>query len=123
MHFQRRGHAWEACSIQSCQIWLCKPLAQVNASLAAKVLAEQGGGGEPGEPEQDAPGGRRQKRPAADLLQDERFAALFEDRAFAIDEKSEEYRALHPNAGAAARTRSLIPAASLGCKCHALRCS
>ena len=74
--------------------------AQVNASLAAKVLAEQGGGDKQGEPEQDAAGGKRQKRPAADLLQDERFAALFEDKAFAIDEKSEEYRALHPNAGA-----------------------
>lgn len=76
---------------------------QVNASLAARVMAAQGD--EPnqaaaaGDAAADAPG-KRSKRPASDLLQDERFAALFEDRAFAIDERSEEYKALHPNAGA-----------------------
>jgi hypothetical protein len=64
-------------------------------------MAAQGG-----EPDQAAAGdavgaqGKRSKQPGADLLQDERFAALFEDRSFAIDERSEEYRALHPNAGA-----------------------
>ena len=76
--------------------------AQVNASLAAKVLAEQRGAAgrrEGEEPDQDARAAAR-KRPVSDLLQDERFAALFADGSYAIDEQSEEYKALHPNAGA-----------------------
>lgn len=33
------------------------------------------------------------------LLQDERFAAMFEDAEFAIDTESRTFRELHPNAG------------------------
>ena len=33
------------------------------------------------------------------ILQDERFKAMFEDEDFQIDEKSVEYKILHPNAG------------------------
>ena len=54
--------------------------------------------------EEDRKAGKR-KRPgqedgpdATQLLRDERFKAMFEDEAFAVDEKSEEYLALHPNA-------------------------
>ena len=38
---------------------------------------------------------------AADaVLEDERFASMFEDPAFSIDRDSRVYRELHPNAGA-----------------------
>ncbi len=67
----------------------------MNASLAAKVLASQHEAEEEGE----AAAGKRAKKPASDLLADDRFKSLFEDRAFTIDEQSEEYKALHPNAG------------------------
>lgn len=33
------------------------------------------------------------------LLEDERFAAMFNDPAFAIDERSVEWKQLHPNTG------------------------
>lgn len=33
------------------------------------------------------------------LMEDDRFKAMFEDPDFAINEESEEYRLLHPNAG------------------------
>jgi hypothetical protein len=36
---------------------------------------------------------------AEELLQDNRFAVMFEDTDFAIDTSSQVYRALHPNAG------------------------
>lgn len=69
---------------------------QVNAGLAAKVMALQHEAEEAGE---DAAAGKSTKKPTTNLLADDRFKALFEDKAFTIDEQSEEYKALHPNAG------------------------
>ena len=89
------------------EVAACAP--QVNAQLAAKLLAaREGARGEPAAdaaaPEEGGEGGRARKRRRAAassaLLEDERFGAMFTDRAFAIDEASEEYRLLHPNAGA-----------------------
>ena len=98
------------------EVAACAP--QVNAQLAAKLLAaREGARGEPaldaaapaassdeGEEDEGGEGGRARKRRRAAassaLLEDERFGAMFTDRAFAIDEASEEYRLLHPNAGA-----------------------
>lgn len=64
---------------------------QVNAALAAKLMAEG--------QEAEEGAGKKDRQPATELLADERFKSLFEDKAFAIDEQSEEYKALHPNAG------------------------
>ena len=39
------------------------------------------------------------------MLDDDRFASLFKDERFRIDEESEEYRMLHPNAPAPKKPR------------------
>jgi len=70
-------------------------MCQVNASLAARVMASQA----EAEEGADEAKGKRTRKPAGDLLADDRFKALFENREFVIDEQSEEYKALHPNAG------------------------
>lgn len=58
------------------------------------MLGTEGADGE------GAPAVKKSRKPAGDLLGDDRFKALFENTAFTIDEQSEEYKALHPNAGA-----------------------
>lgn len=65
-----------------------KKLPKVNASMAARIIVEN-----------DSKSKKQtEKNAQGNLLEDSRFAAMFEDPAFAIDEKSEEYRQLHPNA-------------------------
>eukprot|EP00955_Chlamydomonas_euryale_P025126 264597-Chlamydomonas_euryale.AAC.1 len=82
------------------RISLVKKLPRVNARVAARILAEQeGGGGEGG----DGDGGegpavvKGKKGLVANPLADARFAAMFEEEDFAVDEQSAEYRLLHPN--------------------------
>lgn len=65
---------------------------QVNAGLAAKLMEEEGGA------EEDS-GKKKAKAAGQTLLADERFQTMFTDPAFTIDENTEEYRLLHPNAG------------------------
>ena len=67
---------------------------QVNADLAARAMLGTDGADADG-----AAPGKKSRKPAGDLLGDDRFKALFEDTAFTIDEQSEEYKALHPNTG------------------------
>lgn len=62
---------------------------QVNATLAAKLLSEDG---------KEAPN-KKAKTGQTQLLEDDRFKDMFQDPAFTIDETAEEYRILHPNAG------------------------
>ncbi|KAK9846298.1 hypothetical protein WJX81_001159 [Elliptochloris bilobata] len=106
------------------RITVVKKLPKVNAQLAAKLLAaREGARGEPVEAaaaassdEEEADEGgdsgrvRKRRRAAASsaLLEDERFGAMFTDRAFAIDERSEEYKLLHPNADANKRDKQLL---------------
>lgn len=99
-------------------------LPKVNAALAARALAgEEGdGGGDDdygGSDDEGAGksggGGARAKAAASAaaaarrLLADDRFSAMFRDPAFAVDEGSEEYKLLHPNASeASARAKRLL---------------
>ncbi len=66
--------------------------------MAARLLAEQAEAEAPG---QDG-GPPAKRRRAGDVsvnpLADDRFKAMFEDPAFVIDERSDEYKVLHPNA-------------------------
>ena len=79
-----------------------KKLPKVNARLASKLLDDAEGA----EGDDEGARGRRGKRGrgadreggAKSLLEDSRFAALFSDKRFAIDEDTEEYKVLHPNA-------------------------
>jgi hypothetical protein len=61
--------------------------AQVNARAAAQLLAQS---------EPDAKK-RRKGDVVVNPMEDARFAAMFEDEAYTIDEGSSEYRLLHPN--------------------------
>lgn len=96
-------------------------LPKVNAALAARALAAEEGGGEEEEESgsedegRGRKGGARAKAAASAaaaarrLLADERFSAMFQDPAFAVDEASEEYKLLHPNASeASARAKKLL---------------
>eukprot|EP00887_Chlorella_sp_A99_P002039 scaffold18.g2039.t1 len=90
------------------RISLVKKLPKVNAQMAARILAEQAGI----ELEGGSAADKKRKRKAgeaggATLLEDDRFKAMFEDAAFAIDERSEEYRVLHPNTDPAKERRLL----------------
>jgi hypothetical protein len=64
-----------------------RPARQVNARAAAQLLAQA---------EPDAKR-RRKGDITVNPMDDARFAAMFEDEAFTIDERSSEYRMLHPN--------------------------
>ena len=52
--------------------------------------------------------------PGPSLLEDERFAAMFSDPAFTIDERSDEWRQLHPNTGGRAGAGQLRGRGSRG---------
>ena len=86
-----------------------RKLPKVNAALAARLLAS-GEGGEDGDEEEDARANADGERAAvpAKLLRDERFAALFSDTDFAVDETDATYKALHPNAPPASFSRALL---------------
>ena len=62
----------------------------------------EGGDAEEGAARKKAKGPSQQS-----LLADKRFRSMFEDPAFAIDERAEDYKVLHPNAGALASLQSV----------------
>lgn len=75
------------------RISISRKLPKVNANMAARLIVESES--------------KSKQRPETQVLEDPRFAALFEDPAFTIDEKSEEYKMLHPNADPA-RDKKLL---------------
>ena len=84
------------------RISLAKRLPKVNAAVAARILTASVGDDQQQlrEDEQDDEIKKKKKRKDASLpslLEDDRFKVMFEDPEFAIDERSAEYRALHPN--------------------------
>ena len=86
-----------------------KKVPKINARLATKLMEDKekdalaaaeadGAGGE-------ETGASSAKEQSKSLLDDDRFASLFKDERFRIDEESEEYRMLHPNAPAPKKPR------------------
>ena len=41
----------------------------------------------------------KKRKMLPNVLEDDRFKAMFEDPSFAVDEAAEEYKIYHPNAG------------------------
>ncbi|KAK9809324.1 hypothetical protein WJX73_004781 [Symbiochloris irregularis] len=72
------------------RITLVKKLPKVNAAVAARLMEDKKG--------RAGAGAGAGQDGARGLLQDDRFKPMFEDPAFAIDENTEEFRSLHPNA-------------------------
>ncbi|CAI5929403.1 unnamed protein product [Closterium sp. NIES-65] len=85
-----------------------KKLPKVNAKLAAQLMQQSGaeaareeGGEDEEDEEEEGAGGkaRKQRKAAASALADPRFASLFTDQAFQVDEDSQEYMAVHGGMG------------------------
>ena len=103
--------------------------AQVNAAAAARLLSRKGGAAvsQPAADSDDEevvvegdslpadgqPAAKRQRRAQANPLTDDRFASMFRDRDFEIDMESEEYKLLHPNAGAESQWLGSCPLESV----------
>ncbi|XP_038057332.1 nucleolar protein 10-like [Patiria miniata] len=66
-----------------------RKLPKVNAMLASKLQEQQ-------EQEQTSKAKREKKAEADGILHDDRFAALFKNPEFQVDESSEDFRLLHP---------------------------
>lgn len=87
------------------RISIIKKLPKVNAAMAARLMAHEQDAKllsktSIADDEQEIDNVNKSsisKGSLPSLLEDNRFKALFEDPAFAIDERSEEYRLLHPN--------------------------
>ena len=80
------------------RITMRRRLPKVNAALAARLAEGDRGddGAAPADDDGDAPAPGAKAQPS--LLMDQRFAAMFTDREYAIDETNPEYLQLHPNA-------------------------
>lgn len=77
------------------RIGIVRKLPKVNASTAARIIASR-------DDEDDGAAAKKKKKAAKslpNLLEDDRFAAMFENPDFVVDETSKEYKTLHPNAG------------------------
>ncbi|XP_024523152.1 nucleolar protein 10 [Selaginella moellendorffii] len=68
------------------RITVKRKLPKVNQDLAARLIAAG-----------DEVDDKKKKRLRSEILDDERFASLFSNKDFEIDETAEEYKARHPN--------------------------
>eukprot|EP00873_Tetraselmis_striata_P029749 jgi/Tetstr1/450013/TSEL_037060.t1 len=80
-------------------------LPKVNALAAARFIQQDG---PPRGADEEEGGGGGKRRKAANPMADDRFKVMFEDKAFQIDEKSDEYRILHPNHDSNKRDSALL---------------
>eukprot|EP00249_Psilotum_nudum_P016209 c25719_g1_i1 orf=861-2126(+) len=87
---------------RAARITIKRKLPKVNKELAASLLAaaeddENGDHWEGFASIKEGKAKKNKKKMGTDLLKDDRFAAMFSDEAFEVDEESPEYKALHPN--------------------------
>ncbi|KAF3788508.1 Nucleolar protein 10 [Nymphaea thermarum] len=83
---------------RAARITIKRKLPKVNKVLAARLLENaEANEGQVNATDADAKKSKKKKGLGDELLKDERFASLFEDKDFEIDEHSFEYLALHPN--------------------------
>jgi len=82
---------------RAARITVKKKLPKVNQELAARLLTA--GDADTGYEQTDeaAVKAGKKKKLGANLLKDERFSAMFKDKAFEVDEDTQEFRILHPN--------------------------
>lgn len=79
------------------RITIKRKLPKVNRVLAARILEEEAENESKDEDGADAKKKSKKKnRLSSEILKDERFAAMFENKDFEVDEASAEYLALHP---------------------------
>lgn len=62
--------------------------------------------------EEEVPGGaegsNKRRKTLPNMLEDNRFKAMFEDPSFAVDETADDYKFHHPNAGECFRGAELL---------------
>ncbi|KAJ4716803.1 Nucleolar protein 10-like [Melia azedarach] len=80
------------------RITLKRKLPKVNRGLAARILENEEAENETKEADDDElkKKSKKKKGLGSDVFKDERFAAMFENKDYQIDEFSQEYVALHP---------------------------
>jgi len=88
---------------------------KVNAVHAARMLANAGAAYAEDEEDDardagEAEGASKPRGPAPNAMQDPRFARMFQEKQFEIDEDSNEYLALHPNAKLHTKVMTSLPA-------------
>lgn len=77
------------------RITIKRKLPKVNKELAARLLSDAGNGAISESDEESGKKAKKSKK--SSLLEDDRFKSMFTDKAFQVDEESQEYKLLHPN--------------------------
>eukprot|EP00897_Mesotaenium_endlicherianum_P005033 jgi/Mesen1/4558/ME000232S03820 len=106
---------------RAARISIKRKLPKVNQALAARLLEGEddaaAADGDADEDEEEAAAAeetrgdkkrRKKNAAAAGILKDERFAAMFKDEAFNVDEGSREYQLLHGTAPSRVRKQALL---------------
>ncbi|KAK3440966.1 hypothetical protein EUGRSUZ_B01227 [Eucalyptus grandis] len=93
---QRKKEKLEA--ERASRITIKRKLPKVNRVLAARLLENDEAENENKESDDNEPKKKSKKKKGLDgeVLKDERFAAMFENKDYQIDEQSQEYISLHP---------------------------